>query len=130
MPTVTGKDGVVTIGGNTVAEISGFSFDEAANPISDTELGDAAETNLAGRTSWNGSIECMWDKADTTGQGGMTIGAIVTAVFKPEGETTGDRIYTGTAVITGRSQAVADEAMVTQTFTLQGSGVLVEGSHA
>ena len=130
MATKTGVGGVVTIGGNAVAEINGWSFDESATAISNTELTDAAETNLAGRTSWSGSIDVMWDKADTTGQGGMTIGASVSIVFKPEGTSTGDRIYTGTAIITGRSQAIADESMISQTFTLQGTGALVSGSHA
>lgn len=126
----TGVGGIVTIGGNVVAEINGFSFDESATAISDTNLNDAAETNQGGRTSWSGSIEVMWDKADVTGQGGMTIGASVAVIFKPEGSTTGDRTFTGTAIITGRSQAVADEAVISQTFTLQGTGALVSGSHA
>lgn len=130
MAITTGVGGIVTIGGNVVAEINGFSFDESATAISDTGLNDAAETNLGGRTSWSGSIEVMWDKADATGQGAMTIGASVAIVFKPEGATTGDRTFTGNAIITGRSQAVADEAIITQTFTLQGTGVLVSGSHA
>lgn len=130
MATVTGVGGIVTVGGNAVAEINGFSFDESATAISDTNINDAAETNLGGKTSWSGSIECMWDKADSTGQGAMTIGATLTVVFKPEGATLGDQIYTGTAIITGRSQAVADEAIVSQTFTLQGSGALASGTHA
>ncbi len=130
MATTTGVGGVVTVGGNAVAEINGWSFDESAAAISDTNLNDAAETNLSGKTSWSGSIECMWDKADSTGQGAMTVGASLTVVFKPEGTTIGDQIYTGTAIITGRSQSIADEAIVSQTFSLQGSGALVSGSHA
>ena len=130
MGTLTGVGGIVTVGGNAVAEINGWSFDESATAIGSSNIATAAETNLAGKTSWSGSIECMWDKADATGQGAMTIGATLTVVFKPEGATIGDQIYTGTAIITGRSQAVADEAIVSQTFTLQGSGALVSGSHA
>jgi hypothetical protein len=133
MATITGVGGKVSAAGNTIAEISSFSFDEGfdegANPIASHNLNDPAEKNKPGRTNWSATIECMWDKADTTGQGAMTIGASLQIVFKPEGETTGDQIYTGTAVITGRSQAVADEAMVTQSFNLQGDGALVPGSH-
>ena len=129
MATVTGVAGLVTIGGNTVSEITGWSFDESATAISNTELVDAAETNLPGRTSWSGSIEVLWDKADATGQGGMTIGASVAVIFKSEGTATGDQIYTGTAIITGRSQTIADDSMIVQSFSLQGTGALVSGTH-
>ena len=125
MPTVTGKDGTVTIDANTVLAITGFSFDEAANPISDTNLNDAAESNVGGRTSWNGSIEVNCLIADA-GQVALAVGTSVAVIFFPEGILSGDARYTGVAIVTGRSQAVADEAMVTQTFTLTGSGALVE----
>ena len=126
----TGTDGVVTIGGNTVAELKSFSIDESANTIDDSVLSDTATTVQAGRTSWSGSIECLWDETDTTGQGAMTVGASVTIVFLPEGNTTGDTSYTGTAIITGVSKAIAEESMITQSFSLTGSGALTAGTVA
>ncbi len=57
MAAITGVLGVVTVAGNTVAELTSFSIDESANMISDSELTDATETSIAGRTSWSGSIE-------------------------------------------------------------------------
>lgn len=125
MAVVTGAAGSVTADAGAMAEITGFSFDESATVISDTNLNDTAESNVAGRTSWSGSIEVMWDKADTTGQGVMLIGASVALVFYPEGNSSGKQKYTGTGLITGRSQAVADESVVTQTFAITGTGALV-----
>ena len=125
MSVVTGAAGKVTADAGTVLELSGFSFDESATAISDTNLNDAAETNKAGRTSWSGSIEVMWDKGDTSGQGVLLIGAEVALIFYPEGSSGGSQKYTGTGLITGRSQAVSDEAIVTQTFSITGNGALV-----
>jgi len=126
----TGKDGVVSIGGNTVAEFNAWSIDESANVIDDTNLTDTADTHQAGTTNWSASIECYWDETDTTGQGAMTIGASVSVVFLPEGETSGDVSRTGTATITGKSQGSSLNSMVTQTFSLQGNGALVDGTVA
>lgn len=130
MATHTGVDGLVQVGGNTVAEIKSFSIDESANPINDSNLNDAAETHLIGRTSWTASIEVQWDETDTTGQEAMTIGASIAATFLPEGNTTGDVSMAGTASITNRSTAVAEEAIITQSFTLQGNGALTRGTVA
>ena len=124
MAVKTGKDGTISVGGSTVGEITGFSFDEGMSPISDHNLNDAAESNVAGRTNWNASVEVMWDKGDS-GQSALTIGATVALILYPEGVGSGSQRYTGGGLVTGRSQSVADEAIVTQSFTIQGSGVLV-----
>lgn len=130
MTTHSGVDGLVQVGGNTVAEIKSFSIDESANPINDSNLNDAAETHLMGRTSWTASIEVQWDETDTTGQEAMTAGASLAVIFLPEGNTSGDVSLSGTASITSRGLAVGEEAVITQTFTLQGNGALTRGTVA
>lgn len=124
----TGVDGLIQIGGNTVAELKSFSIEESANTIDNSNLNSTSTTFVAGKTSWNGSIECQWDETDTTGQGAMTAGATVAVIFYPEGNTSGDTTYTGSAVITGVSKAIAEDAIITQSFTLQGSGALTAGT--
>jgi len=125
-----GKEGLVTVDANTVAELTSWSFDESASTIDDSELSDAAESFLVDKTSWSGSIDAHWDETDTTAQGAMTIGASVTVVFKPEGATTGDTIYTGTAVVVGVSRGGSIGGMVSSSFSLTGVGALVAGVHA
>lgn len=128
MAAITGVAGVLTAAAGAVTEVTGWSFDESATAISDTNLNDAAESNLGGRTSWSGSVEVMWDKANSGGQGAITIGSIVAFVFYPEGNSGGLTTYTGSAVVTGRSQTVSDDAMIVQSFSLTGSGALVAGT--
>jgi hypothetical protein len=124
MATHTGVEGVVKVGSVTVAEVTGFEFTESAQTIDDSTLADAADTFLAGSTSWNGSLSCWWDETDTTGQGALTIGASVTLNLYPEGATAADKYYSGTAIITGITRRVARNAIITQDFTYQGSGAL------
>lgn len=125
-----GTDGVVTIGGNTVAELTAFSIEENAATIDDSVLGTTTKSSKTGKIGWSGSIECHWDETDTTGQGAMAAGAEVTVVFLPEGNTTGDTSFTGTAVITGKSLSVGIDSMIAQSFTLEGRGALAEGTVA
>ena len=128
MATFIGNAGVVKVGANVIAEVLDFSIDETANTVDDTVLGDTASTHLSGLNSWSGSINCYWDDTDTNGQVALTIGASVTLALGPEGLTTGDAEYSGTATITGISRAVANDSTVTQSFTFTGNGVLAIGT--
>lgn len=130
MAKVIGSAGVVKIGSNTVAAVVGFSLDETMDLVEDTDLDETEKTYFAGDTSWSAQVDCRWDKSDSSGQGAMTIGASVTLYLQPEGDTTGDETRSGTALVTARSSANAKGQMVTQSFTLQGSGTLTVGSVA
>lgn len=126
----TGTDGAVSVDGNTVAELTAFSIEETAATIDNSVLGTTTTSAVVGKTSWNGSIECHWDESDTAGQGSMVIGATIAVIFQPEGATTGDTIFTGSALITGKSKSIGIDAMISQSFTLTGVGALVEGTQA
>lgn len=120
----TGVDGTVKVGSNAVAEVRNWSITETAETIDDTVLGDTSRTHQVGLKSWNGSMTCYWDESDTNGQVALTAGASVTLHLLPEGATTGDVDYTGTATITSVGVAVATNGMVERTFNFQGNGAL------
>ena len=121
-----GSEGLVQVATNTVAEIRSYSYEETADTIEDTSMGDAARTFVSSLTGWSGSIEAMWDETDTTGQGALIIGATVTVSFYPEGETTGDTYHTGSAIVTGVSRTGSFDDLVMVSMTLQGTGALTE----
>ena len=123
-----GKEGLVTVAAGAVAELTSWSIDESASTINDTELIDSAETFLIDKSSWTGSIEAHWDETDTTAQGAMTIGASVAIIFYPEGDSASDTKYTGTGLITGVGRSASIGSMVSATFTIQGTGLLVAGT--
>ena len=126
MTTHAGKEGVVKVGANTVAEVTDWSLNESANPIDDTELADDWATHKVGLKSWDGSLTAFWDPSDTNGQGAMTIGASITLNLYPEGADSADTYYTGTCTITGKGREAAKDGMVSASFTFTGNGALTE----
>jgi hypothetical protein len=122
MATHVGTSGVVKVGANAVAEITGFSIDQTSDTVEDTTLTDTAKTYKVLRSDASGTIECHWDETDTNGQGALTVGAEVTLNLYPEGEDSGDTYYTGTAIVTGLSQAITLDGVISRTINVQFSG--------
>lgn len=119
-----GRDGIVKVGANTVAEVKSFSIEESADTVETTKMTDTARSHAITLTSFSGSLDCFWDETDTTGQGALTIGASVTLALYPEGETAGDTYYSGTALVTGVSRSASFDGMVEASISVQGTGAL------
>jgi hypothetical protein len=126
MATHTGSEGTVKVGSNAIAEIRSFSIEESADTLEDTTMGDIARTYKSSLTTYTGSVDVLWDETDTTGQGALTIGAEVTLNLYPEGDTSGDTYYTGTAIVTGRTINSTYDGLVEMSISVQGSGALTE----
>jgi hypothetical protein len=118
-----GSEGTVHIGTDAIAEIKSYSVNESMNVIDDSNIGDTAKTFQSGSTEWDGSCDVFWDEADT-GQIALSNGASVTVKFYPEGATTGDKYYTGTALVTGISRSASVDGMVDASYSLKGTGAL------
>lgn len=123
-----GRDGIVKVGSNAVAEVKSFSIEETADTVETTKMTDTARTHAITLTSFSGSVDCFWDETDTTGQGALTNGASVTLALYPEGDTTGDTYYTGTALVTGVSRSASFDGMVEATISVQGTGALTSAT--
>jgi hypothetical protein len=130
MATHAGSEGTVKVGANAIAEIRSFSVEETGDTIDDTSMGDTARTYIAGLKTYTASIDCLWDETNTTGQGALTIGASVTLNLYPEGATTGDIYYTGTALVTGRTITSSHDGLVEMSISCQGSGGLTQATAA
>ena len=126
MATHTGSEGVIKSGANTVAEVRSYTVSETGDTIEDTSMGDASRTYKAGLKTWTASVEAFWDETDTTGQGSFDVGSSVTLNVYPEGSSTGDVYYTGSALVTGKTINGTFDGMVEASFTLQGTGALSE----
>ena len=122
MATHVGTSGVVKVGSNSVAEITGFTIDETNDTVEDTSLTDTAKSYKALRKDATGTVECHWDETDATGQGALTVGAEVTLNLYPEGADAADTYYTGTAIVTGVSQNVSLDGVIARTINVQFSG--------
>lgn len=120
-----GSEGLVKVGANTVAEVTGFSFTATAEYAEDTTLSDTAKTyNVTAITSWSGTVTAFWDETDTNGQVALAPGANVALVLAPEGTDTGDTRYSGNALVTEITRNVQRGAVIETTFNFVGNGSL------
>jgi len=127
MATHHGKEGVVTAGGTAIGELTSFTIETTGDVVEDTELGDAAKTFLAGRTSFSGTLEMHYDETDAQ-QETLTAGSSISFVLLPEGNDTGDQSFSGSGIITGMSINNAMDAVVSRSVTFQGTGALTKST--
>ena len=127
MATHHGKEGVVTVGGTGVGELTGFTLETTGDVVEDTALTDATKSFVAGRTSFSGTLEMHFDETDTP-QTNLTAGASLAFILLPEGNSSGDRSFTGTGIVTGMSVNNSMDAIISRTVTFQGTGALTIGT--
>jgi len=127
MATHHGKEGVVTVGGTGVGELTGFTLETTADVVEDTQLSDSTKSFVAGRTSFSGTLEMSYDETDTPQQT-LIAGTTIAFVLLPEGNASGDEKFTGSGIITGMSVNDALDAVVSRTVTFQGTGALVRAT--
>lgn len=120
-----GSEGVVRVGANTVAEVTGFSFTASAEYAEDTTLADLDKTyNVTAIKSWSGNVTAFWDETDTSGQVAIAPGANVSLVLAPEGVGAGATRYSGNVLVTEITRNVQRGAITEITFNFVGNGAL------
>ena len=77
MATHHGKEGVLTIGGTTLGNATGFTIDTTHDVVEDTALGNSMKSFLVGRGSFTFSIDMNFDETDS-GQTALVQGAELT----------------------------------------------------
>ena len=127
MATHHGKEGVVTVGGTAVGELTGFTLETTADVVEDTALIDSTKSFVTGRTSFSGTLEMNYDETDSPQQT-LTAGTSISFILLPEGNASGDEKFSGSGIITGMSVNNAMDAIVSRTVTFQGTGALTIGT--
>jgi hypothetical protein len=125
MATHAGSEGVVFSGSNQVNEVRSYTISETGETLEDTSMGDAARTYIASLKTFTGSLDVFWDETDT-GQGDLDIGSTITLNLYPEGNTSGDTYYTGSAIVTEKSITASFDGLVEMSVSVQGTGALSE----
>lgn len=119
-----GKNGKVKIGSNVVASTQKWSINQNVEVADTTAQGDAWQDHLVGIPGWSGSVEALYDPADTTGQVALTIGASVSLGLYSDGDGAGKKYYAGTATVTSIPLEVDMKGAVKISFNFQGKGTL------
>ena len=127
MATHHGKEGVLTIGGTTLNNATGFTIDTTHDVVEDTALGSSMKSFLVGRGTYTASIDMNFDETDS-GQTTLVQGAELTFAFLPEGNASGDRKFSGNGIVTGMSVGVTLDGVTTRTVSVQGNGGLTIGT--
>ena len=127
MATHHGKEGVVKAGGTAVGELTSFTLETTGDVVEDTALSDATKSFVAGRTSFSGTLEMHFDETDSP-QTSLTAGSSIAFILLPEGNSSGDRSFSGTGIVTGMSVNNSMDAIISRTVTFQGTGALTIGT--
>ena len=131
MATHTGIDGVIKYDSNAIGELTSWTLDVSQDVIEDTSLGDSNRSFQTGLVSWNGSADVFFDETDTAQAAWDTDLATVTSktlIFYPEGTTSGDTYFSGTAIIESLSRTSSVNGMVTASITFRDSGGLTKAT--
>jgi predicted secreted protein len=124
MGTHAGSEGKVFIGEDQVAEVKSWSMEVTSDTVDASVIGTQWRKNQATIKGWSGSFDAFWDETDTTGQGALTAGATVTLNLYPEGDDTGDKYWSGDAIITSVSYSASFDGLVEASFSFTGTGAL------
>ena len=127
MATHTGSEGTIKIGSDVMGELRSFSLESTAETIEDTSMGDASRTYKVGLKTFAGTASVFFDETDTA-QGNLDAGAEITLNVYPEGASSGDTYYTGSAIVTGRTINSSFDGMVEMEISFQGTGALTEST--
>tara|TARA_Y100000592_G_scaffold85476_1_gene137510 strand:+ start:9906 stop:10292 length:387 start_codon:yes stop_codon:yes gene_type:complete len=127
MGTHHGKEGVVTVGGTAIGNVTGFTLDTTHDIVEDTSLDASSKTFKAGRGTFTASIDMNYDETNTQ-QASLLQGASLSFVFLPEGNDSGDESFSGTGIVTGMSVGVSLDGITTRTVSLQGNGAITIGT--
>jgi len=138
MATITGNNGVITIGGTKVLAVRSYTVDTTADTIETTIMGNDTRQYLKGLSSWSGSADVYVDTDNiTTGNAaligdliatGGTVGSgAVAVVFALDSTSQGNTLLkklSGNCIVTGFSVNSSMDGMVEGTISFQGSGAL------
>lgn len=127
MATHHGKEGVVTVGGTAIGNVTGYTIDTTHDTVESTALEDSNKSYLVGRGTFTASIDMNYDETDAQ-QASLTTGSSLSFVFLPEGNSSGDESLSGTGIVTGMSIGLTLDGVTTRTVSLQGTGGLTVGT--
>lgn len=128
-----GRKGVVSISGITIAKVTAFNYEEKADSVDATAMGDSAKSYETGLSDGSGTIDCLFlatDYSATTGQGvalaALKAGTSVTLNLKGASDVSSGQFVglSGTAVVNSYSYNQSFDDTAKCSFGFQ--GVLVK----
>lgn len=131
---IHGKNGKIVVGASgEVAEVVDWSLEESADTVDVSYMkpddgNPTPKEFIAGMTSWTGQMTVRRNRADSDGQVAMRAGLSMAAKLYPEGSATNKKYWSGTIIVTKMGSSGSTSTVITDTFTLQGTGALSEAT--
>ena len=124
MATFKGREGSVRFAGNLVGEVTSFDCTFSASLVDSTRMGDNWTKDESPHQSWEGSLECFWDPADTgqTAADPALIGARVAAILYPKGSGVTTSTITGTITVQEVGVKVMHDGLIGRSIKFKGYG--------
>jgi len=123
MAVLKGKDGSISAGLNNLANITSFTINEEADTLETTAMGNTGYKTFVGSLkSWSGTVEAVFDDADSA----VAVGSAITLTVVVDDGSSNQVQYSGSCIVTSRSVEVAVADLVGVTFEVTGSGALTE----
>ena len=125
MTTMTGQNGVVSVGGSNIAEVRGFTLDQTSDTIDASAMGDTYKEYKTGMIDASGSMDLLFDTSHSTDiVADMINQAQVAVVLYPGGDTAGLQSISFSALLTGFNMESTMDDMVTASATFQVTGAV------
>lgn len=99
-----------------VKEVRSWSFEETAERIDASEMGDCTKKFESGAKTTSGTIAVQWDPATGSNQAVLTVGDKVDIELYPGGNGSGSTYYKGTATIESVSRSGEIDGIVASSY--------------
>jgi hypothetical protein len=132
MPTLTGNNGGVSVGGTTIAAVRNFSVEITSDTIETTTMGTDARTYIKGLSSFSGSADIYFDPSEFDGAEtvfnptavnvGASAGVVAVKLYLENNySSTSDYAFTGDVIVTGYTVNSSMDGMVEASISFQGT---------
>ena len=117
MAVTSGTLGTVSVGAAVVAATTAWSIEDRILKIAAHSSGTGMSLDLVGRYSADGTMDCLLDDSDATGQVLLQPGATVALTFLYDGAGAGNPQRAFNAIIETRSETMGVDAANAVSFT-------------
>jgi len=117
MAVESGTLGTVEVGAAAVSAVTAWTLEQRVEKIAASSSGSGLSLDLVGRYSADGSIDCLLDDDDATGQVLLIPGATVALTLLYTGPGTGNPSRVFNAIVNTVSETMGTDAANARTFT-------------
>lgn len=130
MAVFSGKGLVVKFGTDTLTHVRSASVTSAINTVEITAAADTFRGILTTVTSFEASVEMLYDDTADLFDTELAVGASATLIVNPEGVASGAIKISGTAIVSGVEFSAPYDGLVVASISLTGNSALTIGTNA